>query len=221
MKKRALSLLLAVLMAVSLFTTATLADVTAIFDDVTPTDWFFSDVDQAKALGLIDGKSATRFAPNDNLTYAEAVKLAAAMNQRSASGSVTLTNGNPWYQTYVDYAKAQSIINRDYDWNANATRAGYMEIFAKALPDSKLVAINAVADNSIPDVPMSHPQAAAIYKLYRAGIVEGADTTTRACKPNDPIRRCEVAAILVRMMLPNNRKTFSLGETYETLRITK
>ena len=80
MKKRALSLLLAVLMAVSLFTTATLADVTAIFDDVTPTDWFFSDVDQAKALGLIDGKGNNRFAPNDNLTYAEAIKLAAAMH---------------------------------------------------------------------------------------------------------------------------------------------
>ena len=61
--------------------------------------------------------------------------------------------------------------------------------------------VNSVADGSIPDVPATYPQAAAIYKLYRAGIVEGADTTTRACKPNDPIRRCEVAQVLANMLV--------------------
>src|SRR3712207_7330745 len=49
----------------------------------------------------------------------------------------TLFRSDPWYQSYVDYCKTNGIINKDYRWNDNATRAGYIEIFAKALPRSE------------------------------------------------------------------------------------
>ena len=216
MKKRALSLLLAVLMLVTVLP-AMASAANMAFTDV-PTDaWFYADVRNAFESGLIDGKSATIFAPNDNLTYAEAVKLAAAMHQKNVTGNVTLQNGNPWYQSYVDYGKINGIIDKEYAWNQAATRAGYMEIFAKALPDTALSAINTVTDGSIPDVPMSHPQAAAIYKLYRAGILQGSadylggKLTEHLCKPGDNIRRSEVAAILTRMMDASKRVKFSLG----------
>ncbi len=225
MKKRALSLLLAVLMLVTVLPVmASAANMT--FNDV-PTDaWFYADVKNAFEKDLINGKNATTFAPYDNLTYAEAVKLAAAMNQKFTTGSVTLQNGNPWYQSYVDYAKTAGIIDKDYNWNQAATRAGYMEIFAKALPDTALPAINSVPDGSIPDVPMSHPQAAAIYKLYRAGILQGSSDyvggklTEHLCKPADNIRRCEVAAILTRMMDASKRVTFSMGGEAAALVVT-
>jgi hypothetical protein len=85
-----------------------------------------------------------------------------------------------------------------------------MEIFASALPDDALPAINDVPDGSIPDVPMSHPQAAAIYKLYRAGILQGVDAA-HSCNPGSNIRRSEVAAIITRMMTPAARVTFSMA----------
>jgi hypothetical protein len=109
----------------------------------------------------------------------------------------------------VDYAKTNGIISSDYSWNTNATRAGYIDIFAKSLPDSALRQINTVDDGAIPDVPMSHPNAAAIYKLYRAGILEGSDAA-RSCNPSANIRRSEVAAILTRMMDVTARKHFTL-----------
>ena len=40
----------------------------------------------------------------------------------------------------------KNIINKDYYWNSNATRAGYVEIFAKALPDEALKSKNTVVD---------------------------------------------------------------------------
>ena len=86
-----------------------------------------------------------------------------------------------------------------------------MEIFANALPDAALGAQNIVVEGSIPDVPMSHPQAAAIYKLYRAGIVQGVDNVTHACNPGSNIQRSEVAAIIDRMMNPTSRVNFTLG----------
>jgi len=180
------------------------------FTDVSEKDWFYKDVMYAYGMGLINGKSATLFAPADNLTYAEVVKLAACMHQLYTTGKVTLTVGSgAWYQSYVDYAKANKIISKDYEWTKAATRAGYMEIFANALPDDALAPANSVADGAIPDVPANHPQAAAIYKLYRAGIVQGVDAA-KNCKPDSNIRRSDVAAILTRMMDKGARVEFSL-----------
>ena len=182
-----------------------------LFTDVSDKDWYYNDVKTAFSTGLLNGRSATDFAPGANLTYAEAIKLAACMHQLYTEGKVTLTNGNgKWYDSYVQYAKDKGIISKDYDWGAEATRAGYVEIFAKALPAEAFQGKNSVADGAIPDVPMSHPQAAAIYKLYRAGILTGADAKG-TFHPADPIRRSEVAAILTRMMYAEARKAVNLG----------
>ena len=184
------------------------------FTDVSADQWYYKDVENAYNMNLINGKTATTFAPQDFLTYAEAAKLAACMHQRVTLGAVTLTNGSPWYQTYVDYCKENGIITRDYAWEMNATRAGYMEIFANALPEENLQEINYVEDGSIPDVSSEHDQAEAIYKLYRAGILQGNDAEHN-CNPYASIQRSEVAAILTRMMVEGERISFTMGEPDE------
>ncbi|NLZ37173.1 MAG: S-layer homology domain-containing protein [Clostridiales bacterium] len=219
-KNHFITRLTAVFMAMLL---AAAAGVTAFaatipFADVPESAWYYSDVKAAYESGLINGKSEDTFAPDDNLTYAEAVKLAVCMYQKHTEGKVTITPGDPWYISYVDYAKSQSIISGDYTWDKSATRAGYMGIFANALPDDALVAINDIPEGSIPDVPMSSDNAAAIYKLYRAGIVQGVDAITHAADPDSNIRRSEVAAILTRMMDAGARIRFDIESS--ELRIT-
>ena len=180
------------------------------FIDVPGDGWYREDVNIACRLGLINGRTATTFVPDGNLTYAEAVKLAACMHQKYTEGEVSLANGTPnWYDSYVAYAKEKGIIDKDYDWNAMATRAGYVEIFAKALPEEAFSVKNEVKGGAVPDVAMDHPQADAIYKLYRAGILNGNDKEG-SFKPDNNIRRCEVAAILTRMMDPDSRVDVSL-----------
>ncbi len=216
MKKKLLPLLLTVLLVLAALPMMAAA-ANMNFKDVPSDSWYYADVKNACEKDLINGKSADTFAPNDNLTYAEAVKLAAAMNQKFNTGSVTLTNGKPWYQSYVDYCKTAGIITKDYNWDAPATRAGYMEIFAHALPDTALAPINTIPDGSIPDVAKSNVYAPSIYKLYRAGVLQGSTDyfnntlTEHLCKPNDNIRRCEVAAILTRMMDSSKRISFSMS----------
>lgn len=181
------------------------------FTDVFPSDWYYSDVKTAYEMGLVNGRTETLFAPKGNMTYAEAIKLAACMHQLYTAGSVTLAPGSgKWYDPYVQYAKAQGILTGDRDWNAPATRAGYVEIFAAALPAEAFAVKNSVADGAIPDVPMSHPQAAAIYKLYRAGILVG-NNSKGTFAPDNNISRAEVSAILTRMMVPDARKSVTLG----------
>ena len=213
--KKILSIILSLAMVLSM-SSVVFAEHYSNFTDVKPDSWYYEDVDNAVRLGIINGKTATTFAPDDNLTYAEAIKLAACMYQLYKDGSVYLVSGgNPWYQTYVDYAKEHGIITENFfykvsDINEKATRAGYMEIFANALPDEALKGINNVPDGSIPDVPMVHESSISIYKLYRAGILTGVDAKHN-CKPEDNIKRCEVAAIITRMMDENKRVEFSMG----------
>jgi len=217
--KRTISLLLLAAMVLTLIPFAAAAELK--FTDVPESAWYYEDVRLAVDTGLVSGKGNNRYAPDDNVTYAETVKLAAVMWMLVNTGSTEFEKSSPWYQTYVDYAKTNKIIAKDYTWNDAATRANFMDIFSRALPDKpvltgakELESINEIADGAIPDVPMTHPQADAIYKLYRAGIVTGSDKEHN-CKPNTNIRRSEVAAILTRMMHADKRQSFALGETAE------
>ncbi len=186
------------------------------FDDVAKDAWYHDEIVKAVDTGIINGKSETKFAPDDLLTYAEALKLAACMNQVYLNGEVTLTTGEPWYKPYVDYCKANKIAVKEYNMDDNATRAGYMEIFAKALPDEAFTEINKIPDGSILDVKNSATYAHYVYRLYRAGIVTGVDEKHN-CKPNDNILRSEVAAIISRMMNKDERVEFSMTESMGTL----
>ena len=149
--------------------------------------------------------------------FANGVNLIPVPAVLSGNG-ITLANAEgKWYISYYDYCRDNGIISAtgtaqepsydDYVARAkeNITRREYVFLFSRALPDSALPAVNTIPDNSIPDVPMSmsvYDQA--IYKLYRAGILNGADAKG-TFMPDSSIRRSEVAAILIRMMEPSAR----------------
>ena len=179
------------------------------FTDVPASQWYRSYVETAHRNGLINGKSDTLYKPDDNMKLAECIKLAACMHQLYYDGEVTLENGTPWYQTYVDYAKENRIIDKNAvytaaDMDSYVTRATYVSIFSYALPAEALVKINEVPLGTLPDVPANHPYAANIYKMYTAGIINGNDAKG-TFGPNSNIKRSAVAAILVRMMDPAYR----------------
>ena len=210
--KKTLSIILAFCMviAASTIANATKAELVNPYVDVASDAWYHDEVVKAVDTGIINGKTATEFKPDDSLTYAEAVKLAACMNQVYLNGEVTLANGEPWYKPYADYCKENKITEKEYDYNKNATRAGYMEIFANALPDEAFEEINNVPDGSILDVKDNAPYAIYVYKLYRAGIVAGVDAKHN-CKPDESIKRCEGATIISRMMDDGERVEFDMG----------
>ena len=221
-------ILAAILLLALLLTTLPIGVLAAelSFADVPKNEWYYEDVRLAVEGGLVNGKSPTIYAPNDNVTYAETVKLAACIHKLTDTGSTEFAAGTVWYQPYVDYARSNQIISKDYDWNTAATRAHFMDIFSRAISSNPtlkgtkpLDAINTVEDGAIPDVPMTHPQAGSIYKLYRAGVVQGSDKQY-SCKPNTNIRRSEVAAILTRMVYADKRLSFTVGDA-NALRITK
>jgi len=185
------------------------------FADVSPSDWFYEDVQNAWENDLIDGVTASEFRPNETLTVAQAIKLAAALHQLDTMGHVTLSNGDTnWYDTYVDYAVENGIIEDEYgafteaQMNAPVSRNEFVHIFHGAM--SNYAQMNSVPDNAIPDVKLGDKYASEIYAFYRAGILTGNDGTGTFA-PDSSIKRCEVAAILSRMYDSSARKSVSLG----------
>ncbi len=173
------------------------------FIDVYRSDWYYDDVKDAWERDLIDGVTPTLFMPQKSLTVAEAIKLAAVLHQMDNDGKVTLSNGAPnWYDSYVDYAVEEGIIDSKYDryttaqMNAAITRAEFVYIFHGSMDN--YVVRNTIADNAIPDVKTGDFAAKEIYEFYRAGICIGNDKAGTFL-PNNVIKRCEVATIVNRM----------------------
>ena len=183
------------------------------FKDVSKTDWYYDSVLSAWKNNLIDGVTATEFRPDSTLTVAQAIKLAAALHQLEHLGKVTLSNGSPWYSSYVEYAIANDIIEKAYQnytdaqMNAPVTRGEFVHIFHGA--ESAYTTINTVADNAIPDVKVTDKYAAEIYEFYRAGILTGSDAKG-TFHPASSIKRSEVSAILVRMFDTAFRQSITL-----------
>lgn len=181
------------------------------FTDVTESNWFYDYVVYAVKKGLVNGRSTTVFDPENNMTIAEAIKIAACMHQLYNEGKVTLVSGSPaWYDSYLTYAKQNGIVTKTYsNLDAKITRTEFVSLFYRALPASEFTSKNSVADGSIPDVKMTDANAAEIYAFYRAGILKGSDGYGKFY-PATNIRRSEVSAIINRMFETDARVEITL-----------
>ncbi|MEG1908263.1 MAG: S-layer homology domain-containing protein [Oscillospiraceae bacterium] len=191
---------------------SSVGEVVVKFSDVPEGIWYYDDVYYAVSKNLVNGKSATSYAPDENITIAEAIKLAACMHQLHNNGSVTLEKDPVvWYKSYVDYAAANGIVTKTYsNYDAKITRREFISVFYAALPETEYTAKNSVADNSIPDVKLTDSGAKQIYTFYRAGILVGSDAKGNFL-PETNIKRSEVAATLTRMFETSARKPITLS----------
>lgn len=177
------------------------------FKDVPKTAWYYDNVVASYAYGLMNGTSPGKFEPTKQVSAAQAITLAARLRKLYLTGNGSFPTSNPWYKSYADYAISQKIITTlPSNMNAPLTRQEFASILANAFPDSALPVVNSIPDGSIPDVYRSDK---GIYKLYRAGILSGNDSAG-TFRPNAPITRAEVSAILVRMADPNTRILLTL-----------
>ena len=135
-----------------------------IFSDVKETDWYRESVAAAYELGLMQGGGDGTFNAAGNVTIAETLVLADKLHSIFNTGSAKFTTGEPWYQTYVDYALKNGIMDagmKNYD--AAVTRGEFIRLFYNALPEKEYVGINLIMDGAIPDVATDAPLAKQVY----------------------------------------------------------
>ena len=182
------------------------------FTDVAQTEWYAESVKTAYEAGIVNGNSETTFNPEGNILISETIAIASRIHSIYNTGKADFEASTPWYQSYVDYAKENNIISGVYTYFNNATRTDFAEIMSKAVAQKEFNAINKVDDNAIPDVKNIMDGADAIYLLYRAGILTGSDING-TFNPESNITRGEVAAIISRIIKPEQRKNITLEYT--------
>ena len=175
-------------------------------------EWFEFEIELKKHKKWQDTITQIRFDPannNNGVYYIDYIAF-------SKSDS---TEFEKWYDMYIDYALDNQIIAEETfsvdDYNRNITRAELCNLFATALPESHFNAINKVS--AIPDVEKNNENADILLMLYRAGIVLGSDEEGNF-NPESDIKRSEVAAIINRVALPENRVKGEIAAKWDDLR---
>lgn len=187
------------------------------FSDVSRSDWYASGVQGAFEFGLMKGYSENTFGANDTLTVAETIALAARLHSIYNGNGDNFKQESPWYQVYVDYAIENKLISSSYsDYSAPIYRGDFAFILKNALPETALAQVNSIEDGAIPDLPRESYIYNSIYTLYRAGILTGNDEKG-TFTPDTTITRAAVAAIVTRMVDPNQRQHLSLSVDYSYL----
>lgn len=212
MRKKFLPLVLALALCMAALPMTALADTTTGFGDIPEGAWYAGDVKTMADADIIDGIGNNLFAPNQNVTVAETIKLAATIHAKLTESEYDFSETSPWYKTYEDYLRQVDSFpdTTGYNYNAAANR----DLFAKimhgalaALPETDR-GMNTVHDGMIPDVTDTDSHLY-IYELYRAGIVVGNDSLG-AYHPDSNILRSEAAAIANRFITPAARKAITL-----------
>ena len=179
------------------------------FADVAKDAWYFDYVETAAEMGILNGKGDGLFAPDDNITVAEAVKIAACAYADAHNGTIS-GSGENWYDKYVDYAKSFGIIEPhiELDYTKPATRAEIAYLFSRA--DSTKHYINDVPITDIPDVDGDTPYYHEIIDMFNLGAAVGSDAAY-TFHPNDNVKRSEAAAMTVRIVDPSYRIELAKG----------
>lgn len=204
-KKKFLSFFL----SFSLVLTILVVPAGAAFSDVPNSAWYAQDVAAVQKYGILEGTGNGRFSPDGNLTLAQAITMTARTYAYSNHETIPQTGGSAWYSDYVQYAAEKGIcatgeFGTAYDNYCN--RLTMAKLFARVIPAGTDQAINDVT--SLPDV-QAVPENQAVFDLYQLGILTGSDKYG-TFHPYQYIKRSETAAILNRVLAPENRKTVTL-----------
>ena len=181
------------------------------FTDVSEKSWYAEEVASAYKLGFMNGVSDTLYSPDGKVTVAQGITMASRVHASYNGKQIESTSGE-WYDMYAKYALANGIIKEgQFDsYTRPIQRYEMAVLFASSMPADYFKAKNDIS--SIPDIASYKPYFKDILMLYNAGVVLGSDEYG-TFYPNNDIKRCEAAAIINRVAIPENR----LSGTHKTL----
>lgn len=177
------------------------------FCDVSEAAWYRDNVASIYTDGLMLGISDSAFAPEKQISVAEAITLACRIHDTFYGLSDSHPGRSIWYDGYVAYAISEGVIRRTQfsDYNRPASRQEVAVILASALPDTVFTPVKDAV--LIPDISPEASYYSMVSMLYRAGILTG--VSGGGFEPERTITRAEVAAIATRMVKPSLRITVS------------
>lgn len=188
------------------------------FSDVSGDAWYHDAVAALYEYGLTEGTGGGAYSPDASLTVAELAVFSARFTALSRGDTIPAPAAEEtWYDPYVRYLKDCGLLTDDFDGRFAdvATRAQMAGILSPALSEetcdhrnAEAVTVGYASRLYITDVDDYTPYQSEILRLYKQGIVGGVDESGRFC-PNEPLKRSEIAALILRMADPGARLTLA------------
>ena len=175
--------------------------------------WCDSYVQTVYEVGLMDGKSASKFDPKGTLTCAQIIAVTARLHAllNGGDGKFAAKSGEEWYQPYLNYLTDLAADNDDLSfalWYVEdapyqpCDRYDFVWLLAAILPDSALKAINTIT--ALPDEAGDED----VLSFYNAGILTGVNAYG-TFSGTDALNRGQAAAMLARIADPSQRMKFT------------
>lgn len=179
--------------------------------------WCDSYAKTVYEVGLMEGKSSTKFDPTGSLTCAQITVITARLHDLLTGGDgkfAAPASGEDWYQPYLTYLQTLAADSADIYpdledalcWVEDTpyepcNRYAFVWLLSAVLPDSALAAINTIT--ALPDE--SH---ADVLAFYNAGILTGTNTYG-TFNGAGTLNRGQAAAMLARLTDPSQRVKFT------------
>ncbi len=176
------------------------------FSDVKEVNWFYSGVKTVFDYGIMDGVGLNLYAPNRNLTKAQAITIAARVHAIYTKQLVSEIDSPFWYEKYFIYAQNNNLLPPSYTSVSDVstqyiTRSEIAYLFAQILSSQDTAAIN---DLAVPDIDeISAIYRESVQKMYSSGIIGG--KSGGLFDGNGLATRAEIATIIGRLIDPLNR----------------
>lgn len=156
------------------------------FKDVKVSSWFGKYVIDLYNDGIINGTSATTYAPNDTLTWAAALKLLLVSNGDLKAADAT---GADWSKNAIAKAAELGLVAADLDGTKAISRLEFCQIAAKLnkLAESK-------TESKFTDCTDGYVMA-----LVDAKVIDGMTATT--FEPDASLTRAQIAKIIYQLNL--------------------
>ena len=156
------------------------------FKDVKVSSWFGKYVIDLYNDGIINGTSATTYAPNDTLTWAAALKLLLVSNGDLKAADAT---GADWSKNAIAKAAELGLVAADLDGAKAISRLEFCQVAAKLnkLAESK-------TESKFTDCTDGYVMA-----LVDAKVIDGMTATT--FEPDASLTRAQIAKILYQLNL--------------------
>ena len=156
------------------------------FKDVKVSSWFGKYVIDLYNDGIINGTSATTYAPNDTLTWAAALKLLLVSNGNLKAADAT---GADWSKNAIAKAAELGLVAADLDGAKAISRLEFCQVAAKLnkLAESK-------TESKFTDCTDGYVMA-----LVDAKVISGMTETT--FEPDASLTRAQIAKILYQLNL--------------------
>lgn len=156
------------------------------FKDVKVSSWFGQYVIDLYNDGIINGTSATTYAPNDTLTWAAALKLLLVSNGNLKAADAT---GADWSKNAIAKATELGLVAADLDGAKAISRLEFCQVAAKLnkLAESK-------TESKFTDCADGYVMA-----LVDAKVIDGMTATT--FEPDASLTRAQIAKIIYQLNL--------------------